>query len=110
MNPKIVKALIKVIIDDTEYEIYNLGLYLDYLKGEAHRLEKIMDYEKTMNKATKDTDKAYYLAGMKELFASGETVENYKQVLEDYKSAYVQRQESMNSLTEELKKIKKLKV
>ena len=69
-----------------------------------------MDYEKTMNKATKDTDKAYYLAGMKELFASGETVENYKQVLEDYKSAYVQRQESMNSLTEELKKIKKLKV
>ena len=110
VNPKIVKALIKVIIDDTEYEIYNLGLYLDYLKGEAHRLEKIMDYEKTMNKATKDTDKAYYLAGMKELFASGETVENYKQVLEDYKSAYVQRQESMNSLTEELKKIKKLKV
>ena len=110
VNPKIVKALIKVIIDDTEYEIYNLGLYLDYLKGEAHRLEKIMDYEKAMNKATKDTDKAYYLAGMKELLASGETVENYKQVLEDYKSAYVQRQESMNSLTEEFKKIKKLKV
>lgn len=110
VNPKIVKALIKVIIDDTEYEIYNLGLYLDYLKGEAHRLEKIMDYEKAMNKATKDTDKAYYLAGMKELLASGETVENYKQVLEDYKSAYVQRQESMNNLTEEFKKIKKLKV
>ena len=51
VSSKAVKALIKVVLDDTEYEIYNLGLYLDYLKGEAKRLEKILDYENKMNNA-----------------------------------------------------------
>ena len=48
VNPKVVKALIKVIIDDTEYELYKLGLYVDYLKSEANRLEKIIEYEKSL--------------------------------------------------------------
>ena len=69
-----------------------------------------MDYENKMNNATKDTDKAYYKAGINELLATGETMENYKQVLEEYKIAYAQKQENMHNLNEEFKKIKKLKV
>lgn len=110
VNPKIVKALIKVIIDDTEYELYNLGLYVDYLKGEASRLEQIANYEEKMNKSTKDSDKAYYSAGMSQLLSDGETLENYKQVLEEYKTAYAIKKENITKLNEELKEMKKLKV
>lgn len=110
VNPKVVKALIKVIIDDTEYELYKLGLYVDYLKSEANRLEKIIEYENKMNKAFNDSDKAYYAAVIKELLVSGETLENYKQVLKEYQIAYEVRKESMIKLGEELKQMKRLKV
>lgn len=110
VNPKVVKALIKVIIDDTEYELYKLGLYVDYLKSEANRLEKIIEYENKMNKASNDSDKAYYVAVIKELLVSGETLENYKQVLKEYQIAYEVRKESMIKLGEELKQMKRLKV
>ena len=110
VNPKIVKALIKVIIDDTEYELYKLGLYVDYLKSEANRLEKIIEYENKMNKASNDSDKAYYATVIKELLVSGETLENYKQVLKEYQIAYEVRKESMIKLGEELKQMKRLKV
>lgn len=110
VNPKVVKALIKVIIDDTEYELYKLGLYVDYLKSEANKLEKIIEYENKMNKASNDSDKAYYAAVIKELLVSGETLENYKQVLKEYQIAYEVRKESMIKLGEELKQMKRLKV
>ena len=110
VNPKVVKALIKVIIDDTEYELYKLGLYVDYLKSEANRLEKIIEYENKMNKASNDSDKAYYATVIKELLVSGETLENYKQVLKEYQIAYEVRKENMIKLGEELKQMKRLKV
>ena len=110
VNSKVVKALIKVIIDDTEYELYKLGLYVDYLKSEANRLEKIIEYENKMNKASNDSDKAYYATVIKELLVSGETLENYKQVLKEYQIAYEVRKENMIKLGEELKQMKRLKV
>lgn len=48
VEPKFVKALIKVIADDVEYELYNVGLYVDYLKEEIKRLEQIGNYIKKM--------------------------------------------------------------
>ena len=110
IHPKFVKALIKVIIDDTEYELYNVGLYIEYLKDEIKRLEQIGSYRDKMEKAHNENDRVYYFNGIKELLAQGETLENYDQVLEDYKNAYVTRKEGMDKLSEELKAIKKLKV
>lgn len=110
INPKVVKALIKVILDDTEYEIYNLSQYVDYLQKEVNRLEQIKDYEEKMNNSVKDIDKEYYLSSIKQLFSVGETFENYKEVLEDYKQAYNLRKEQMDNLNIEFKNIKKLKV
>ena len=110
VNPTAVKALIKVIIDDTAYELYNLGLYVDYLKKEQSRLKQIQIYENKKNKATRKNDIEYYTAGMFQLFAPGETVENYKTVLEEYKTAYNVRSQEMANLTAELKEIKKLRV
>ena len=110
VNPKVVKALIKVVLDDTEYEIYNLGEYIDYLKKETKRLEQIEAYEKQMNKTTKNKDKDYYLNGMKMLLEKGETLENYKTVLEEYRQAYITRKEQLDNLNQEFKNMKKLKV
>lgn len=110
VNPKAVKALIKVICDDTEYEIYNLSQYINYLQDEISRLEKINLYEEKMNKASKEDEKIYYLNGIKQLFSPGENLENYPQVLEDYKQAYEIRKNQMDNLYSEFKTIKKLKV
>jgi len=110
INPKIVKALKKVILDDTEYEIYNLGQYVQYLQNEINRLNQISSYEEKMNTAKKDNDREYYLNGINLLFSKGETLENYKNVLEEYKQAYTVRKEQMDNLNIEFKNIKKLKV
>jgi len=110
INPKIVKALIKVILDDTEYELYNLGQYVEYLQKEVNRLEQIKDYEEKMQNAKNDTDRMYYLSGIKQLLSAGETSENYKQVLQEYMQAYLLRKEQMDKLSNEFKEIKKLKV
>lgn len=110
INPKIVKALIKVILDDTEYEIYNLAQYVEYLQNEANRLKQIASYEEKMNTAKKDIDREYYLNGIKQLLSKGETFENYKTVLEEYIQAYNTRKEQMDKLNIEFKNIKKLKV
>ena len=110
INPKAVKALIKVIIDDTEMEIFNLSEYIDYLKEEAKRLEQIQLYEEKMNNAKKDSDKDYYYAGMQQLLVRGETLENYKVALAEYMNAYMEKSEDLKKLNEEFKEMKKLKV
>lgn len=110
VNPKAVKALIKVVIDDTEYEIYNLGLYIDYLKDQIKRLEQIRDYKHKMDNAHSETDRVYYANGMKCLFETGETLENYEQVLKEYEQAYAVRKDEMYNLTQEFKNIKRLRV
>ena len=110
VNPKVVKALIKVVIDDTKYEICSLGLYVDYLKDEIKRLEEIGTYINKMNKANDEANREYYANGAKYLLQPGETFENYEQVLEEYKQAYVVRKEDYDKLKEELNQIKKLRI
>lgn len=110
VNPKIVKALIKVIIDDTEYELYNLSLYVDYLLKESQRLEQIDAYKVKMDSSKKDSDKEYFLSCIKYLFETGETLENYKQIYNEYLDAYNIKKASLEKLTLELKTLKKLKV
>lgn len=70
INPKVLKALIRVIIDDTEYELYNVGEYLKYLQKEASRLNQISVYESKMNNSTSEADIEYYSIGIKQLLAT----------------------------------------
>jgi hypothetical protein len=63
-----------------------------------------------MEKAKNEKKKNYYSEGMKMLFTQGETFENYKDVLEEYKEAYKTRKEVIDKLYEEIKIIKKLRV
>lgn len=109
INPKVLKALFKVVIDDTLYEISCVYEYVDYLKSQIKRLETIKHYHEKMLQAKKEKDVEYYKEGMRILFTSGENFDNFHQVLEDYNNAYIIRQKVIEQLYDEIKIIKKLK-
>lgn len=109
-NPKIVKKLLKVVIEDTEYEIFLTQSYIDELKSEIERLEQINKYKIAMDKAKKDKDKNYYFEGIKQLLKTDETIDNYTTLYEEYKEAYNKRKSIIENLYNEIKIIKKLKV
>ena len=109
-NPKIVKKLLKVVIEDTEYEIFLTQSYIDELKSEIERLEQINKYKIAMDKAKKDKDKNYYFEGIKQLLKTDETIDNYTTLYKEYKEAYNKRKSVIENLYNEIKIIKKLKV
>ena len=110
INPKPLKALFKVVIDDTLYEISCVMNYVNYIEDQIKRLHTIQKYEKKMNTAKKASIQDYYKAGMQLLFQRGETFDNYKQVLEEYEHALIVRKDRIDKLYDEIKIIKKLKV
>lgn len=109
INPKVLKALFKVVIDDTLYEISCVYEYVDYLKSQIKRLETIKHYHEKMLESKKEKEIDYYKEGMRILFTSGENFDNFEQVLEDYNNAYIVRQKVIEQLYDEIKIIKKLK-
>ena len=109
-NPIIVKALIKVIIDDTEYEISCIMDYLKDLKPVIERLEQVEKYDKKRLSANSEKKKNYYLEGMQYLLIGQETVDNYTEILNSYRDIVRTKKEHINNLFDEIKTIKKLKV
>lgn len=110
INPIIVKALLKVIIDDTEYEISCIMDYLNDLKSEIKRLEEIEKYDKKRLSAKSEDKKNYYLEGMKYLLVGQETIDNYTEILDSYRNIVKSKNEHINKLFEEIKAIKKIKI
>ena len=109
-NPIVVKALIKVIIDDTEYEISCIMDYLKDLKPVIERLEQVEKYDKKRLSANSEKKKNYYLEGMKYLLIGQETVDNYTEILNSYRDIVRTKKEHIKNLFDEIKTIKKLKV
>lgn len=110
INSKALKALFKVVIDDTLYEISCVMDYIKYLKEQVKRLEEIQKYDMKSQKAKKDKDKEYYREGMRLLFQSGENFDNYEQVLSEYRQAIITREDVKAKLYNEIDIIKKLKI
>lgn len=110
LNPKVVKALFKVVIDDIKYEISCIFEYTKYLDNQIKRLEKINDYNIKKENSKRDKKKEYYSECMRLLFEKGEDFRNYKYVLEEYRTAYLKRKEIIDNLFDEIKIIKKLRV
>lgn len=110
LNPKVVKCLFKVVIDDINYEISCIFDYTKYLDTQIKRLEKINLYNIKKEQTKKEKKKEYYSAYMKMLFEKGEDFRNYKYVLEEYRTAYLKRKEIIDNLFDEIKIIKKLRV
>ena len=110
INRKIVRALFKVVIDDTEYEITCTDEYIQNLKQEIKRLSMIFDYERKAEKAKRKKKKEFFEEGMRVLFGQGETPENYKQILFEYQKIVDNKLEIIQKLYKEIRIIKKLKV
>ena len=109
-NPLAVKALIKVVIDDTEYEISCIMEYLKDLKPEIRRLEVVENYEKKLNSTKSEHKKNYYLSGMNSMLIGQETVENYSEILDSYRNIAQSQKDRIKQLFKEIKEIKKLRV
>ena len=110
INPKPLRALFKAVIDDVLYEISCVMNYVEYLESQIKRLETIEKYSNKVQSSKKPEDKDYYMAGMKMLLQSGESLDNYKQVLSEYKNALEVRKKRIADLYHEIRIIKRLRV
>ena len=110
INPKPLRALFKAVIDDVLYEISCVMNYVEYLESQIKRLETIEKYSNKVKSSKKPEDKDYYIAGMKMLLQSGESLDNYKQVLSEYKNALEVRKKRIADLYHEIRIIKRLRV
>ncbi len=110
VNGFILQRLFKVVIDDILYEITGIMNYVEYLKNEIKRLEQAEKYEQKGNSATKEKNKNYYYEGVKYLLKDQETMENYKQILNEYRNTLAIKEDMVDKLYQEIKIIKKLRV
>ena len=109
-NPLIVKTLIKVVIDDINYEIYCTQEYVDSLKESIKRLEKAEKYYEKMKSAKNEKKENYFYEYTKLYLEQGEDINNFIEIKQEYADAYKKRKEKINTLYDEIKKIKNLKM
>lgn len=109
-NPIIVKTLIKVVIDDIEFEIYNVLQYVEYLKDNIKRLKKAEKYFEKSQSAKNDDKKQYFIEYTKLYLDKEETIDNFLEIKKEYENAYKVRQGKVDNLYNEISKIKKLKI
>jgi len=109
VSKKALNALFKVVIDDTQYEIYSNKEYINSLKDEISRLREIEKFDIARQKSKSHKKQQYYVNGMNLLFKKEENIDNYKEVLLDYKKAVKAKTELIDNLYREIKILKKLK-
>lgn len=108
VDPEIVRALLKVVREDIDYEINCIFDYIEYLKKNIKRLEDISKWEDEMKTFNSEKDKKYYMSIIKETFKQDENLDNYKTILADYKNALDVKNERIEKLYEEKEKVKKM--
>ena len=110
IDKKILKALFKVVIDDTEYEIVARTDYLDFLQKEIKRISDAEKYYKKMISTLSQDKKEYYREEIKCYLKPHEEPEKIPEILEEFKHAYKVRKEHIDKLYSEVRQIKKLSI
>lgn len=111
IDPKILKALFKVVIDDTEYEIAARVDYVEYLESEIKRVKDSMKYFHKMMACPKGSEKhEYYKAGVKMYLYSYEDPYKVKDMLTELRESMKLRQAHIEKLYQEVKQIKRLTI
>ena len=110
IDKKILKALFKIVIDDTEYEIVARIDYLNYLKKEIKRLKTAKKYFDKMDKTKNLEKKEYFRQYARYYLHTNEKVDLVPQIIKEMENAYEQRKAHIAKLYGEVKQIKKLKV
>ena len=109
-NKAIVNKLMKVVIDDVEYEISCTLNYVDFLKDEIKRYTKIKKYINKRNSLKKEEDRRNYDEFIKMFLKRHETIDNIDEVYQEALDTYNSRKDNIKKLYDEIKIIKKLKV
>lgn len=110
IDKKILKALFKVVIDDTEYEIVARTDYLKFLKGEIKRIGDAQRYYDKMEAALTKEKKEYYKLEIKCYLKPQEDPEKIPQMHAEFIEAYKMRKDHLNKLYDELRQLKRLHV
>ena len=76
-NPIIVKTLIKVVIDDINYEIFCTQDYVDSLKENIKRLDKAQKYYEKMKSAKNEKKEQYFYEYTMLYLEKGENINNF---------------------------------
>ena len=108
IDTKILKALFKVIIDDTEYEIAARCDYVDFLEDEIKRIRGAKKYYDKMTIALTKERKEYYKAEVKCFLKAQEDPEKIPEMLTEFIEAYNVRKDHILKLNNEVKQIKRL--
>lgn len=108
-NPEIVRALIRVVLDDTAYEIFSLQMYISEIKQDIKRIKKAISYKHAGDKARSQKKKDYYYSGFKMCLIQTESYENIEQALHEYLEILHDRKKQLKFLRKEVRKIKKLR-
>ena len=110
IDKKVLKALFKVVIDDTEYEISQRCQYVDFLKKELKRLKSAMKYYEKWQ-TTSNLDKKEYLSqSANYILHKNESLEKLPLILKETHKAYTVRVAHIEKLYDEVKQIKNLRV
>lgn len=109
-NKRIVKKLLKVVIDDIEYEISCTIDYVKYLKNELKRFEKIEHYINKKNSSTNNNHIIYYEQYIDLLLKPNESIEEFDNLYKEFKDAYILRKNMLSDLHKEIKNVKRLRL
>ena len=110
IDKKVLKALFKVVIDDTEYEIAARSEYLEFLESEIKRIKDAMKYYNKMIASATEENIEYYKAGVKMFLRHYEDPLKCPEMLEELEHSYKMRKEHIEKLYSEVKQIKRLSI
>ena len=108
IDRKIVRALFKVVVDDIEYEISQKTDYMNYLRQELSRLEKIKSLYKKIKNSKFIISKERYKKTLNKLLKFNENLEKINENLDKSQKRYNDEKKIINKLHLEIKKIKHL--
>ena len=109
-DKEIVRALIKVIIEDVEMEIYRREEYIEYMQKERNRYKLAMKYY-SKYEIEKDEETKKYLAGyIEQYLVKNEDPNNVPEYLKDVEYTLEKRKQLLKDLKKEYKGIRRLRV
>lgn len=110
IDKKVLKALFKVVIDDTEYEISARADYLEFLKSEIKRLKSAYKYYEKIQATSNPEKQEYWRQSAQYILHANEEIDKLPMMLEELKNAYEVRRAHIDKLYKEVKQIKNLRV
>lgn len=110
IDKKVLKALIKVVIDDTEYEIYAREDYLKFLRKEIVRVGEAKRFYDKIERALTPEKRAYHIEEAKYYLKPNEDPEKIPQMLDELNIAYRERKKHIKKLADEVHQLRRLTI